>query len=53
MRNITLTCPKCGEPSRCVGDPDEQNAAMSGEFYCFNCKAHGHYDINYQVKEEA
>jgi phage/plasmid primase-like uncharacterized protein len=47
IRNITLTCPACGEPERCIGDPDESNAGHSGIWFCFNCRSHGQYAVTF------
>jgi len=53
MRNITLTCPACGEHERCVGDPNETDAGHSGEWFCFNCKSHGNYAIAFEQTGDA
>jgi phage/plasmid primase-like uncharacterized protein len=49
MRNVTMTCPNCGEKDRAVGDPDEVDAGHSGKWFCFNCKAEGTYVIEFAV----
>lgn len=49
MRNITLTCTNCNEPSRAVGDPDENDAGHSGSWYCFYCGAAGDFEITLTV----
>jgi len=51
MRNVTLTCPNCNEPSRAVGDPDENDGGHTGDWYCFYCGASGTFSIDLEVEK--
>lgn len=41
LKHITLTCPVCDVPSEAVGDPNR------GSWYCFECRSHGSYQLNF------
>ena len=47
MRHITMTCPECKVSDKAVGDPLERDNGHSGHWYCFNCGAHGFYDVTF------
>lgn len=53
MKNETgHFCPACGE-DHCVLDPDENDNGHSGDWFCFACRSHGTYSMDFQQTGDA